>query len=246
MRTAFASATMLACTAAKTDDVRPPISHSPCPRVGTILVGGKPSAGSEAFLLGPDGRVVGFGATDSSGRYVIAPPAGFVGGTLMSKFYRPIVGVRAVAVGPTCQPVDFAVADTEAVTLSGELEMPPGVALDWIEIGLTPRHMAGVPANAELAVLAVDTSSSIKGMFFTEKISRPSFSFRVLPGTWDITSVRFVDGPKSIVPAAVPNLSDSYVTLPDGTRRAKQYPGGYLLELKGDLPIRIVLKADGS
>jgi hypothetical protein len=210
---------------------------------GTIQVDGQPNSGAEAFLLDASGKVVALTKTDSTGGYSLSPPAGYTGGWILAKLYHPVIGCRAMRVDGTVKTIDFSIAAGETVVLSGELRPPEGIKPDWVDVHVTPRQPRDVPPEAKEAILLVDTGSSMRSTYFTERVKGSSFRFRVLPGVYDLRADRTIDAPLT-AKLPVPNLTAAALKMPDGSE-PKQTFGGYLLDVGKDLQVVLTLrKAD--
>lgn len=205
---------------------------------GTVRVDGHPIRGADVLLLDAGGKVLAAGRTDEAGGYRLAPPAGFAGGMLLARLYRPIVGARAT---PVTRPgeTDFDFTTRDTVALGGEVEAPSGVSPDFLDVSITPRALDGVPPSANMALIAVDTGPALKASYLTEEIKEPHFAFRVLPGTWDLLVNRIVEQAPT-VKATVPNLTSVELTLPDGTKPAQTF-GAYRLDVRRDTQVRVRL-----
>lgn len=152
---------------------------------GTLTVPGSGPFEAEVFLLHADGKVAAATRVQPSGGYAIAPPAGYAGGLLLAKLYRPVVGARAVSVGARPDRViDVAIGAGEAIALDGSIVMPDHVAMEWLDVHLTPRTLDGLAPEAAGALLAVGPEPVRRSTYVTTRITAPSFAFRVLPGVY--------------------------------------------------------------
>jgi hypothetical protein len=168
---------------------------------GTINVSKPGELDAEVFLLHRDGKVAAATRATSSGTYAIAPPAGYAGGWLLGKLYRPVIGARAVAVGASpIQPVDIMVAAAELQPLEGRVVMPSNGALQWLDVHLAPRSLDGFPEPAMAALLAVGTEPVRRGTYVTTRITEPSFGFAVLPGVYRLEVDRVFQDSAAVTP----------------------------------------------
>ena len=152
---------------------------------GTITVGKPGELDAEIFLLHADGKVAAVAHVPASGAYAIAPPAGYGGGWLLAKLYRPVIRARAVQVnaGPE-KVIDVNVAAAEAVVLDGRIVMPDEVPLEWLDVHVTPRIIDGLPEPTSGALLAVGPQPVRRGTYVTTRITQPAFTLAVLPGVY--------------------------------------------------------------
>lgn len=206
---------------------------------GTVRVDGSPVRGAEVLLLDGAGKVLAASQTDETGGYRLPSPAGFTKGTLLARVYRPIVGARAAQVSEAGE-TSFNFSTSETIALSGDIAPPAGVTPDFLDVSLTPRALAGVPASANMALIAVDTGPALKASYLTAQIHDPHFSFRIVPGTWDLLVNRVVDAAPS-AQAGPPNLTNAELTLPDGGKPAQTF-GAYRLDVHHDTHVRIQLE----
>lgn len=205
---------------------------------GTLHVDDAPIRAADLFLLDRGAKVVAATRSDELGGWELPAPAGWSGGSLLAKLYEPVAGARAVPLGADDQVLDVRVHSADAVTLSGDITWPAGVTPDWVEVSITPRQLDGVPAEAKLALLAVDTGPALRGTYLAKRATEPRFQFRVLPGTWDLRVIRNVDAPPESLP--IPNLEQVSLTLPDGSHPALTV-GFYRLEARHDLHVQVAL-----
>lgn len=172
-----------ACAACNATARRPVEAEAMTEFRGTISAQQRGELDAEVFLLHPDGKVAAVARVQPSGAYAIAPPAGYGGGMLLAKLYRPVVGALVASVGAAPErPIDLAALD--AVALDGRVAMPDGVPLEWLDVHLTPRTLDGVPAAAASALLAIGPEPVRRGTYVTRRITQPSFAFAVLPGVY--------------------------------------------------------------
>lgn len=169
---------------------------------------------AEVFLLHPDGKVAAVTRVMPSGGYAIAPPSGYAGGLLLAKLYRPVVGAKAVSVGARPErPIDITVIAADAVALEGRIAMPDNVALEWLDVHLTPRTLDGLPPPASAALLAVGPEPVRRGTYVTTRITQPSFAFAVLPGVYRLEVERlFHDSSATVSPPVSVQLGSVAVT----------------------------------
>lgn len=149
---------------------------------GTIRLGDAPTVEAEVFLLDRTGAIVATTRALPSGTYELTPPAGYAGGWLLGKFYRPVIGARALEVDATPRAVDLRVTAEEIHALRGRIVMPPDVPLEWLDIHVTPRALDGLSEIAARALLAVSEKPERRSTYATERVHEPTFALSVMPG----------------------------------------------------------------
>jgi hypothetical protein len=182
---------------------------------GTITVGDAPAIEAEVFLLDRAGAVVATTRAQPSGSYDITPPAGYAGGWLLGKLYRPVIGARALEVDAGPRAVDLRVTSEEIHALRGRIVMPPGVPLEWLHVHVTPRELDGLSEAAARALLAVSEKPETRVTYATERIHEPAFALSVMPGKYwlDVErlfhdSAAMIDPPVSVTLAKVTAQGD--------------------------------------
>ncbi|HEX3758004.1 MAG TPA: hypothetical protein VHW23_04840 [Kofleriaceae bacterium] len=173
---------------------------------GTLELDGRPLADVALALVADDGRTVAVAVarSDAAGRFSLpraAAPAAPATSRVVAKLQAPVIG--AVAAPVTGGPIALAASTAHAVTLTIDIELPPGAApVEGYEVSVTPTGLDGVPAPA-LRTLTLDGMGPARSnAYHKRRIAGARAELRVLPGTYDIQALHIVDGPKQVPPPA--------------------------------------------
>ena len=180
---------------------------------GVLQYEGSPLATSDVLLMDRDGNVLAATVPDSSGHYRINAPEGKVPAWVIARTFQPVIGLRAVEVQQPRQ-VDFRIARTETVSLTGKIECPDGFEGEGFQLDLTPTNLTRFPANGRQALFAVGTGPEIRTAFYSHMTPGDTFQLRVLRGYYELRVYRFLDGPKG---SGESNLLNSSILGPDGS-----------------------------
>ncbi len=191
---------------------------------GTVSMMGVPMRGVE--LLGVrGGAVVEVSRTDADGRYQLASAVDRV----VARLDEPVLGVRGLTPAADGE-ASLTISRADVVRLRGRIEVPDGIALDWIDLRLTPRLPDVVPR----LVVAVGTENATRDAYALRRLTAATFELRVLRGTWALWLERIVDGPIQVAPT-VPDLALRAIEV-DGVAAPTHF-GGALVEVDRDLEL---------
>lgn len=203
---------------------------------GTIRLGDARTVEAEVFLLDRTGAVVATTRAQPSGTYDLTPPADYAGGWLLGKFYRPVIGARALEVDAAPRAVDLLVTAEEIHTLRARIVMPPDVPLEWLHVHVTPRVLDGLPEIAARALLAVSEKPERRGTYATERIREPVFALSVMPGVHRLEVERvFHDSAAMTNPPVSVTLSK--VTAAQGDLIIEKAPIGAWITVREDVEV---------
>lgn len=173
---------------------------------GTLELDGRPLGDVALALVTDDGRTVAVARSDAAGRFSlprVAVPAAPSTSWVVAKLQAPVVGAVAAPVTPGGAPVALVASTAQSVTLTVDLELPPGAApVDWYEVSVTPTRLDGVVAPA-LRTLTLDGMGPARSNAYHKlRVEGTRAQLRVLPGTYDVRAAHIVDGPKQVPPPA--------------------------------------------
>lgn len=202
---------------------------------GLVQAFGVPLRGVEVLAVAGS-KVAAVTVTDDQGRYELPDPQGDRGSheridpdRVVARFYEPFVGVLVAAAGPA---VDFEVALADVIHLKGTFQAPADVTFDWVDLKLTPR--VEVPP-----VVVLHEPEGLREAYWSRRFIQPTFSVRVLKGTWEVRAGREVDGPLTVKPQH--NLVMAALVLEDGTRPEARF-GGFEASFTRDSSMSVELR----
>jgi hypothetical protein len=194
---------------------------------GGVTVLGVPSRGVE--ILGVAGsRVVGSVTTDKDGQFVVKG-AGL--DHVVARFVEPFVGCVSRPAPRPGEILALSIERADIVKLSGTFLPPVGVALDWVDLKLTPRIEAP-------PTIVLSDSGGLREAYWIRRLVQPSFEVRVLRGTWELRAGREIEAPMAV--SRPVNLGIKRVTLEDGRCPAPRFLG-FEFDVAGDLSVSIEL-----
>lgn len=200
---------------------------------GTVTVMGVAARGVEILGVN-DGEVVAVARTDADGAFTLPDKVEQV----VARLREPVAGVLGARPGPD-GVVTFAIERADIVRLSGQLIAPDGVAVDWIDLSLTPRP----PEVAPRVVLAVGTERATHATYVTQRLTGLTFEVRVLRGPWIVWLAREVDGPLTVEPPLTLGVGELTVA---GGGSATELFGGHLVEVDRDVAVTArLIKREG-
>jgi hypothetical protein len=208
---------------------------------GVVQYEGSALAASDVLLTDQDGSVLAATIPDSAGRYRLDAPKGRAPAWVIARVFEPVIGVRAVAV-QEARRIDFRIARTETVSLSGEVECPEGLEGSGFQVDLTPTQLAGFPTNSRPALFAVGAGPEMRTAFFSHIIPGSAFELRVLRGGYSLRVYRFMDGPKG---SGKSNLLNSSILAPDSRIEPDRF-GWWPVEATEDRRLRVLMQKDSQ
>lgn len=224
---------VLGCTRATGDSGAPPRNHEPTPATaarwgGAVTAPGGTVTGDVLFVAA-SGAVIAE-APIASGRYELASaPAAQLA---LVRFEAPVVGVREVKLTGTAAPA-IAIAAGDVIRLRAAIELPAGVAFDWVDLEVTPV----APTQPPAVVLWSDAQGSLRAAMTKRHLTSPTTELAVLRGSYRINLSRIVDGPKGSGGAA---LALDHVRI--GPTAVAAAPAGATLALDAAGDARFVMR----
>lgn len=184
---------------------------------GTLEVDGHYLGDVMIALVAGDGTTVAVTRSDADGRFLLPRSTAPATGWLVAKLHEPIVGAVVAPLTSDGAPVKLAASTAAAVTLSANIELPPGATpVDWFDVSVTPTSQDGVPAAA-LRTLTLDgMGPARRNAYHKLRVQGPKLRLRALPGTYDLHVAHAVERPKA-PPPLPPNWVSGSGTLRDGT-----------------------------
>ena len=207
---------------------------------GRVEVDGAPAGGVEVVLLDASGRALAAAQADAAGGFELRGPSASAA-FLAAKIDGPVVGAVVEAAGPPRAGVPLRFESSTAVTLTLRFRPPGGAAIDWLDVGLTPHALAGVPAATVEALSLAGTGPARRDAFAHLRVTGPEARVRLQPGTWAISVRHIVERPKAGGVAVPPNCVASAVTLSNGEQAAAEV-GLVQLAILRDTAVEVALQ----
>lgn len=212
---------------------------------GRVTLDGAAVAHARVFLVDAEPEIVAATESDETGAFRLTSAADApVAWLLVVLADTPLVGARALPFRSGAGPQDVAFRSADGHALRGTIELPAGVAWDWVAVHVTPKSLAGVPAALVPLVLRTGVTPGKRSVLASWVLGEPAFDVRVMTGRWRLEVDRRVDGPDQPPGAAPPQLELVSATSADGT--VLESPIGVVLDVSSDrqLVVRLGVVAE--